>query len=187
MITTHIASPSAMEQVNDMSTIQQLRDSKIMTQRIVLGFTLETIAAFHGITQADVRTILVDGVAELKTQGMSQDNIIANVAKDDAELIATLTRSASGNDPLGVQNQMLRADVDSLRARVTHLETMVTQLMQQRMAACAPPPPHQAQNQFFGQNPPLHRTWSQGSQGTTASSSLHPEENWNTNWWQTRL
>lgn len=175
-----------MEQSNEMTTIQQLRDSKIMTQRIVLGFTLETIAAFHGMTPAAVRTVLVDGVAELKKQGMTQENILANVAKDDTELIATLGRSASGNDPLAIQNQMLRADVDSLRARVAHLETMVTQLMQQRLTASAPPPPlYQPQNQFFSQNPPLHRTWSQESQGTTGSSSLRPEENWNTSWWQT--
>lgn len=173
-----------MEQTNEMTTLQQLRDSKIMTQRVVLGFTLEAIAAFHGMTQADVRTVLVDGVADLKAQGMTQENILASVAKDDAELIASLTRGASGNDQNGLQNQMLRAEVDSLRARVIHLETMVSQLMQQQAAASVPPPPPplRPQNQFFGQNPGLQRNWPQG----TTTSSLHPEENWSANWWQTR-
>ena len=173
-----------MEQANEMTSLQQLRDSKIMTQRVVLGFTLEAIAAFHGMTQADVRTVLVDSVADLKAQGMTQENILASVAKDDAELIAMLSRGASGNDPNGLQNQMLRAEVDSLRARVTHLETMVSQLMQQQAAASVPPPPPplRPQNQFFGPNPLPQRNWSQG----TTTSSLHPEENWNANWWQTR-
>lgn len=172
-----------MEQTNEMSTLQQLRDSKIMTQRVVLGFTLEAIAAFHGMTQADVRTVLVAGVADLKAQGMTQENILASVAKDDAELIASLSRGAAGNDPVGLQNQMLRAEVDSLRARVTHLETMVSQLMQHQAAASVPPPPPlRPQNQFFSPNPLPQRNWSQG----TTTSSLHPEENWNANWWQTR-
>lgn len=163
--------------------IQQLRDSKIMTQRIVLGFTLEAIAAFHGMTQADVRTVLVDSVAELKAQGMSQEKILASVAKDDVELITSLSQGVSGNDQ-ELQNQMLRAEVESLRSRVTHLETMVSQLMQHQAAVSVPPPPQllRTQNQFFGQNPGFQRNWSQG----TTSSSLHPEENWNANWWQTR-
>lgn len=173
-----------MEQTNEMTTLQQLRDSKIMTQRVVLGFTLEAIAAFHGMTQADVRTVLVDGVADLKLQGMTQENILASVAKDDAELIASLTRGASGNDQNDLQNQMLRAEVDSLRARVTHLETMVSQLMQHQAAASVPPPPPplRPQNQFYGPNPGIQRNWSQGN----TTSSLHPEENWSANWWQTR-
>ncbi len=174
------------QQTTDMTpTIQDLRNSKIMTQRVVLGFTLETIAAFHGINQSEVRTILVNSVTDLRAQGMTQENILANVAREDAELIATLGRGAAGNDPLGIQNQMMRVEIDSLRSRVTLLETMVSHLMQQRAAVSAPPPPPpQPQSQFLGQNQQLHRTWSQGSQAT--ASSLHPEENWNTDWWQTR-
>lgn len=177
------------QQTNEMSSIQtELRNSKIRTQRSVLGFTVETIAAFHGITPAEVRAVLVDGVEELRSQGMTQAKILSSIAKNDAELIASFNQAASGNDSNERQNEMLRIEVDSLRSRVTHLEMMVTQLMQQQAASVSPPPPStpQHQYQFVHPNQGLHRDWSQRNQSTTPSS-LHPEENWNTNWWQTRL
>jgi hypothetical protein len=173
-----------MEQTSEMdTTMEKLRNSKIMTQRIVLGFTLETIAAFHGMTQAEVRTALVDIAADLKAQGMPLENILASVAKDDAELIATMTQGASENDTTSLQNQMLRAEVDSLRARVTHLETMVSQLMQQQAAASvAPLPSPDLQHQFYGPKPVLQRNLLHETQETT-SSRLHPKENWDEDWW----
>jgi hypothetical protein len=117
-----------------MSTINQ---PQLITQRLALGMSIQTIALHHGVSETHVRDSIVDTCNTLDIPGVTKEELAKRFSQDDNELLVRLCSTPITKDQ---EINNLKIKITSLEDRVNLLERSLTHLVNNQVSPLLPQP-----------------------------------------------
>jgi hypothetical protein len=117
-----------------MSTINQ---PQLITQRLALGMSIQTIALHHGVSETHVRDSIVDTCNTLDIPGVTKEELAKRFSQDDNELLVRLCSTRITKDE---EINNLKIKITSLEDRVNLLERSLTHLVNNQVSPLLPQP-----------------------------------------------